>query len=205
MFLQRNTMTPILVVPGLGGSPEHHWQTHLERSFRATRVEQVNWDRPDLAAWTERLVAAVEANPGAILVVHSLGCVLVAHLASTHPNLPIEGALMVAPADVDSARHTPQRIRSFAPIPLDRLPYRSVVVASRNDPFVTIERARTFAEAWGADFIDLGACGHINVASGFGRWHVGERILERLISRASAHRRFAAPRLGTLALLAAGR
>jgi uncharacterized protein len=33
-------MTPIVIVPGLGGSGETHWQTHLQRSLpNATRVQ----------------------------------------------------------------------------------------------------------------------------------------------------------------------
>ena len=60
-----------------------------------------NWDRPDLPTWIDRLTAAVERTPGAVLVGHSLGCVLIAHLARRRPQLPIGGALLVAPADVD--------------------------------------------------------------------------------------------------------
>ena len=74
-------MTSILIVPGLGGSGEHHWQTHLQRSLPgAVRVQQADWDRPDLPAWLARLASAVETRPAGILVAHSLGCALVAHL-----------------------------------------------------------------------------------------------------------------------------
>ena len=39
---------------------------------------------------------------------------------------------------------------------------------------------RSFAAAWGTEFIDIGAAGHINTASGFGPWPFGEVLLERL-------------------------
>ena len=98
-------MKPILIVPGLGGSDEPHWQTHLERSFpHARRVHQADWDRPDRAAWIARLAAAVAAAPDAVLVAHSLGCALTAHAVARWPNLiarAVRGALLVAPADVD--------------------------------------------------------------------------------------------------------
>jgi uncharacterized protein len=171
-------MVPILVVPGLGGSGDQHWQTHLQRTFpEATRVHQEDWDKPDLKKWLERLARAVETRPGAVLVAHSLGCPLVAHLAARQPDLPVAAALLVAPADVDSARHTPSQTRGFAPIPRLPLPFQSAVVASTNDPFIEFDRARDLAKAWGAEFIDIGPCGHINVASGFGPWPTGEGIV----------------------------
>jgi uncharacterized protein len=176
-------MTAILIVPGLGGSGSHHWQTYLERSFPGTsRVHQHDWDRPDRGAWVERLSAAIEDAPGAVLVAHSLGCALVAHVASERPDLAIAAALLVAPADVDSPDHTPAHIRSFAPMPRGRLPFRSIVVASTNDPFVTFPRARELADAWGADFVGAGSLGHINVDAGFGPWPLGERILRGLVT-----------------------
>lgn len=176
-------MPPILIVPGLGGSGEHHWQTHLERTRpQAVRVHQADWDRPQQPAWTEALIAAIEAAPGAVLVAHSLGCALIAHVVCERPDLQIDAALLVAPADVDVRPCVAEPLRAFAPMPLSRLPFRSVVVASTNDPFMAINRAREIAGTWGSDFINVGRCGHINVASGFGRWSLGEEILDGLTS-----------------------
>jgi predicted alpha/beta hydrolase family esterase len=186
-------MTPILIIPGLGGSGPHHWQTCLERSFPGTsRVWQDDWDRPDRSLWVGRLVAAIEAAPGAVLVAHSLGCALVAHVAAERPDLPVEAALLVAPADVDSAVHTPGHVRGFAPIPRAPLPFRSTIVASTNDPFMTFVRARELANAWGSDLVDAGAIGHINVDSGLGPWPAGEGILRRVMT-ARRYARFLAP------------
>ena len=82
--------------------------------------------------------------------------------------------------------YTPLRIRGFAPIPRRPLPFHSIVVASTNDPYITIERARQLADSWLADFVDVGAVGHINVESGFGRWTEGEAIVDALTARAAA-------------------
>jgi predicted alpha/beta hydrolase family esterase len=182
---------PVLIVPGLGGSGLDHWQTHLERALPGlARVQQDDWDRPDAVRWIDRLVRAVEAHPGAVLVAHSLGCPLVAHVAARRPDLPIVAALLVAPADVDSAHHTPSHTRGFAPIPRRPLPFRAILVASSNDPFMEFDRARELAADWNAEFIDAGASGHINVASGFGRWREGERILTSMIASISGARSF---------------
>ena len=54
------------------------------------------------------------------------------------------------------------------------------MVASSNDPWVSPERAKYFANNWGSEFINIGNAGHINAASGYGRWEKGLEILMRL-------------------------
>jgi predicted alpha/beta hydrolase family esterase len=174
----------VLVVPGLGGSGPEHWQTAWERRFPGhVRVAQQDWDHPDLDTWLAALERAVAAagEPVAIAA-HSLGCALVAHAARRMPTIPIVAALLVAPADVDSPAHTPPETRCFAPMPLARLPFPATVIASRNDPYVTPERARAFAAAWGARFVDAGALGHINAASALGDWPDGHAQLAALLA-----------------------
>ena len=61
-----------------------------------------------------------------------------------------------------------------------RLPFRSIVVASRDDQYITMDRAREYAAAWGSELVDLGDAGHINAASGLGTWAVGYGLLQRL-------------------------
>ena len=65
-------------------------------------------------------------------------------------------------------------------MPLRRLPFPSVLVASTDDPYVTEERARTFAEAWGSRFVSAGDVGHINSQSGLGDWPAGFALLQEL-------------------------
>ena len=62
-------------------------------------------------------------------------------------------------------------------MPLHKLPFPSVVVASTNDPYVTPERARLFANAWGSKFVEIGDAGHINGDAGYGPWPEGEQML----------------------------
>lgn len=180
-------VTKRLIVQGLDGSGEGHWQRiWLGEDPDAIAVEQESWSAPVLADWLARLEAAVEAHPGALIVAHSLGCVLTAHLAARRPDLDIAGALLVAPADVGCPLSAPERIRAFAPIPSSRLPFPSILVASRNDPFMRFARAEALAAEFGSDLVDLGAVGHINVASGFGRWEGGFRLADALDRRIAA-------------------
>jgi len=176
-----------LILPGLGGSGPGHWQRHwLDDHPDAYLVEQDDWDRPHLDAWVHHVVATASFAPGALIVAHSLAGALVAHLALRHPRLDIAGALIVAPADVDDCASTSVPIAGFGPMPLVRLPFPSIVVASRDDPFARFERSQTFADAWGARLVDLGDSGHINVASGFGRWPEGYRLAAELAGRRTA-------------------
>jgi predicted alpha/beta hydrolase family esterase len=68
----------------------------------------------------------------------------------------------------------------FRPLPMTRLPFRTIVVASRNDPYVTFPRAAAMAEAWGAELVDAGNAGHINTTAGYGEWREGEKLVARL-------------------------
>ena len=171
----------VLVVPGYTGSGPEHWQSLWERAHpEYRRVTQRDWDTPHREEWVTTLGQAVDAaGPAAVLVAHSLGCLVVAHLAARR-TCGIAGALLVAPADVERP-DTPAALRDFAPVPLARLPFPSVVVASQDDPYVSFERAREFAAAWGSGFVDAGRAGHINTAAGFGPWPGGEALLAGLL------------------------
>jgi predicted alpha/beta hydrolase family esterase len=152
------------------------------------RVVQRDWDQPDRELWLHGLRRAIEAvGAPAVLVAHSLGCALVAHGAARFPALftrAVRGALLVAPADVDSPAHTPPETRGFAPMPRARLPFPATVIASSDDPYVTLDRASAFAAAWGAELVAPGRLGHINAASNLGDWPGGRRALAALVAHA---------------------
>ncbi len=174
----------ILIVPGLFNSPADHWQSLWQaRLPNAHRVEQENWDQPTLAEWTAGLVTALRSSPDAVLVGHSLGCALIAHVAKIRGARGIAGALMVAPAEVNREGSVGRLLEPFGPMPLEPLPFPSTVVASRKDPFVSFPEAARCALGWGSRFVDLGDAGHINVASGHGPWPEGLQMLDELMAR----------------------
>lgn len=187
-------MTPVLILPGYADSGPDHWQSHWERADPACRrVVQDDWLQPRLDAWLaalDREVRACATPP--VLAAHSLACALVAHWAvratarapAAGPGVAVKGALLVAPADVASPAHTPDEVRSFSPIPLVRLPFPSIVVASTIDPFVSLARARELAAAWGSRLVTLPGAGHLNADAGFGPWPEGRRLLDELRGRA---------------------
>ena len=122
-----------------------------------------------------------------MLVGHSLGATLIAHLAALRLNLAVSAALLVvAPADPDPRRTDAPGVDTFAPMPTALFPFPAVVVASRNDSHMPQARAQNLARLWGAKFVDAGASGHINVASGHGRWPQGRMLLNGLRNPAGA-------------------
>lgn len=180
----------ILTVPGYTNSGPEHWQTRWEADHpEVKRVVQRDWDRPVRDEWVETLDRAICASRGpVVLVAHSLGCATVAHwLAANEDPGPAVGALLVAPADVDRPGW-PDEVIGFRPMPLAPMALESTVVAGGNDPWVSVERARVFAEAWGGRFVDAGPAGHLDSSSGLGDWPAGWRLLEELLERCG-HRR----------------
>jgi predicted alpha/beta hydrolase family esterase len=178
----------ILILPGLHDSGPSHWQSRWQAELpHCRRVEQRDWHRPRLSDWLETLGTAVEvtAEP-LVLVAHSLGCALAVHFAlaaQRRYRLPA-AAFLVAPADVDKLARQSACIEGFAPMPLSALPFPTLVVSSSNDPYVSPACARSFAWAWGAAFVDIGPCGHINAESGHGHWREGRELLREFMASA---------------------
>lgn len=185
--------TPIvLTVPGLGGSGPSHWQTLWEEARLDTRrVELGMWQAPHRNAWVSKLDQAIRQSPApVILAAHSLGCLAVAWWAelSNQPfGWPVAGALLVAPADVDRD-DAPAALKGFAPAPKTPLPFPAILVASSDDPWISIDRAHSLAVDWGCHFIDAGPQGHLNANSGIGWWTEGQELLERVILASSSGR-----------------
>lgn len=172
----------VLSLPGWNGSGPAHWQTLWERlDARIVRVEQADWDQPSLERWRAQLLGALARSPEpTVLVAHSLGAVLAAHVASAPEARGVVGALLVVPPDLDVLVDLPESVRGFGPVPLARLPFPSTLVISDDDPYLTVARAQTFAAAWGSSVTNVGARGHINSASSLGTWPAGFELLRQL-------------------------
>jgi len=179
----RTSDADILMVPGWNGSGPDHWQSRWECNLKtARRVEQDDWDKPDKDRWVGNIIRAVAASARpAVLVAHSLGVHAVAHAVEKLPRGAVTGAFLVAPPDLDNPEDFPAELNGawpaggfgFRPVPMQRLNFPSALLASADDPFCRLERAREFAAAWVSDLIEIGPAGHINAASGHGPWPDG--------------------------------
>lgn len=182
----------ILIIPGWTNAGPEHWQTRWERKLpHARRVAQVEWDKPICADWVAQIIATVAAaQRPAVLVAHSCGVSAVVHAAPKLAKGKVAGALLVAPPDhgvvaswTEPGSDWLAENGGFHPVPPAPLPFPSLVIASRNDPFCAYEKAQEMALDWGSDIADAGQSGHLNTASGHGPWPEGLLKLGQFLKR----------------------
>ena len=179
-----------IIVPGWRDSGPGHWQSQWAGQLHgAVRVQQDNWLTPARQPWVDSISKSILAQDEPVVIIaHSLGCIATTHLPEEAVKR-IHGALLVAPAD-------PERraiMSDFAPVPYQPLPYRSVLVASSNDPYCPVRLAGAYARAWGSEFVRLQNAGHINTESGHGDWPLGVALLQSLaghVSLTASHAQF---------------
>ena len=173
----------ILIMPGLHGSDNDHWQSAWERWYpEFQRVEQPDWESAELDNWARRLIdKATGSFRPVIVVAHSFGCLATIRASELQPGL-IAGALLVAPAD-------PARFSLESHLPVSNLDIQTTIVASTNDPYMRLERAGQWADRWGSQIVTLKDAGHINVQSGYRSWPWGLELLESVCQRAGRYPR----------------
>jgi len=170
----------VLVLPGIGNSGTQHWQSLWEQATPDfERVIQRDWDNPVCAEWCAALEnAARRAGPNVVLAAHSLACLVVAHWAA-QPHAPVRAALLVAVPD-PAGPNFPQQAAGFLHTPMRPLSFPSIVVASTDDPYGTLDHSARVARAWNSRLVNIGASGHINAGSGLGAWPEGFALLSAL-------------------------
>jgi uncharacterized protein len=185
----KTSETDILVIPGYEGSGPDHWQNRMVTKLSKARiVDQPDWLHSSMSLAIAEIVKAVAtAEWPIVFVAHSLGNILVAQAvpALREANLidRVKGAYLVS---APSARALSELVAvdpAFAVIPRDPLPFPSVLVASSNDPFASLEEAADLSAAWGSKLLEAGEQGHINAASGHGPWPEGMMSFAGFLSR----------------------
>lgn len=186
--MNASTSPTVVIVPGLRDHVADHWQTLLaERLPDVRTVPPLEHDKLSRAARVAALDDVLREIDGpVVLVAHSAGVMITVHWAQ-NPTRPIQGALLATPADLelplpDGYPTTDDLDRnSWNPIPRGRLPFPSIVAASRTDPLGCFRRIAGMAETWGSRLVDLGDVGHLNPAAGYGYWPDAENLLRQLL------------------------
>lgn len=179
--------SPVLIVPGSQGSGEGHWQQWLHQQWPHSRLlEGVDWEKPVLANWAERIRDEIaHAREPLWIVAHSFGCLASVVAAADRPQ-NVAALVLVAPADptrfnllgLGSALDRRLEVHTLADVlPAAALEVPGLVIASTDDPWLSEEAAHALARRWQLDLQNIGAAGHINAASGFGPW---PDLLQRL-------------------------
>ncbi|MFE3179340.1 RBBP9/YdeN family alpha/beta hydrolase [Streptomyces violascens] len=181
-------MVAYVVIPGIDGSDERHWQSRWEKRWGASavRIAPASWSRPELPDWVAAVQTAYEIasrrERQVALVAHSLGCWAAAQwLARARPDGVV--AFLVAPPDPRGAAFPRQTASTFLDLSARPLPCPSVLVAGDDDPYCDPKTATSFARDWQAQHHPMENCGHINAASGLGDWPTGLELLRRLVDQ----------------------
>jgi len=171
-------MRDVIILPGIGGSGEAHWQSLWEKAEpQFLRFQPTNWDEPDLRDWIQSLERAVNnCKRPPVLVAHSLACLLVVHWAM-QSNSSVAGAFLVSVPDPEGPKF-PSAAASFRVVPEKPLRFPSLVVASTDDPYGTLAYVRLRSVQWRTSLVIAGALGHINASSGLMDWPQGRGLLE---------------------------
>ncbi len=169
---------PVVIVPGLRNSNEHHWQSLWQtRLPESKRIHVDDWNTPDLGAWRAGIKAELDKlDRPAVIIAHSFGTLASAVIAAEFPE-KIAALFLVAPAD-------PTKFGITEQLPHDFLPVATKIIASSDDPWMTETKAAYWALLWGADYLRLKNVGHINSDSNLGFWHEGVALLYQLVHKA---------------------
>ncbi|MFW0783768.1 alpha/beta hydrolase [Gordonia sp. CPCC 206044] len=179
----------VVIVPGLRDHVAEHWQTHLADELERVRtVPPLDQDKLSRQARVAVLDSVIREIDGPIVIVaHSAGVITTVHWAH-QSDREIAGALLVTPADLElplpPGYPTTAEIDrgGWNPVPRRRLPFASIVAASRTDALGGFRRITGMAEHWGSRVVDLGDVGHLNPAAGYGRWSRATELLDELIA-----------------------
>jgi predicted alpha/beta hydrolase family esterase len=174
-----------VVVPGIDGSDEGHWQSlwQAEWGADAVRIAPASWEKPEVEDWVGAVGTAYEAmreRGPVVLVAHSLGCWAAAEwLRRTRPEGV--GAFLVAVPDPEGPAFPAQAAPGFTGLPVEALPCPALVVASADDPYCATGKAAGISRSWGARLRLAGRDGHLNTRSGVGAWPDGKERLRELL------------------------
>jgi len=156
----------VLIVPGYRGSGESHWQSWLHHELAGSRVlSGVSWHEPVLADWAGRVRDEITRAPAPLwIVAHSFGCLATVIAVEDRPQ-NVAGVILAAPADpqrfhllglgrVDDRRLTVKTLADV--LPTRALGVPGVLVASENDPWMSLSDARQWAQAWDIGVVNAG-------------------------------------------------
>ncbi|MGO8658471.1 RBBP9/YdeN family alpha/beta hydrolase, partial [Rhizobium ruizarguesonis] len=80
-------------------------------------------------------------------------------------SLAVAGAFLVAVPDPQSDSF-PEEAAGFANTPSQKIRFPTMIIASADDPFDTLDHVHARANLWGSGLVAIGPFGHINGQSG---------------------------------------
>jgi hypothetical protein len=158
----------LIFVPETGPVSPDHWIARW--SAKLSTAQLIEADAPSVTLALLIAAARGAARPS-LLIGYSTGAVAVAVAAPELEGADVRGAFLVAPPD--DATLVTLDDGAWPASPRGLLPWPSLLVASRTDPWASHRQTQALAEDWGAEFIDAGEAGRIDADSGHGPWPDG--------------------------------
>ncbi|GGY86418.1 hypothetical protein GCM10011613_34430 [Cellvibrio zantedeschiae] len=162
-----------LIVPDLGNSNEHDWQSVWEKSIpRTRRILMHDWNTTDWVKWRNSIIAAlISIDEPVVLIAEGFGALAAASVAAEYPG-KIIAAFLVDPANPDDFDLRKKIPKQALPIPT------RIVIRNQTDT-----KAALLAALWSTDLshsISIEAPPH---QSTIDYWPEGIRTLNRLIGK----------------------
>lgn len=164
----------ILILHGWGGSDFPHWQSWLAAEIAknygcVSFLKFSNIDFPQKDAWMRELIKEIEEFKPTVAVCHSLANILWFHICNELKIIKLEKLFLVAPPSLECKI---EELKSFFPckIPTNLYAKEAVIMASTNDPYMSVNEAESLQTALNIPMVVLDGAGHINTDSGYGEW-----------------------------------
>jgi predicted alpha/beta hydrolase family esterase len=164
-----------LILHGWGGSDFPHWQSYLaselSKDYGTVSFPLLkDKDAPQKDVWMQQVEELLEDFKPDIVVCHSLANILWFHLCHEKKiKRNIKKLFLVAPPSLTCKI---EELSTFFPltVPNDLNAQSVTLITSTNDPYLNQEEALSLAQALDVSHIILKDGGHINTASGYGKW-----------------------------------
>ena len=166
--------TKVLILHGWGGSDSPHWQSWLAGEIAkdygsVSFLEFSNFEFPNKNLWKEELLKELSDFKPNIVICHSLANTLWFHLCNEENIVDVDKLFLVAPP---SLKCEVEELKSFFPVevPTNLHAKEALLISSTNDPYMSLEEAKSLQNSLGIEMEILKEAGHINTDSGYGEW-----------------------------------
>jgi len=164
----------ILLVHGWGGSDFPHWQSWLAGEIAkdygtVSFLKLSDFEFPEINRWKNELLKELDDFKPDVVICHSLANTLWFHLCNEEKIKDVKKLFLVAPPSLED---TIEEVKSFFPItaPKNLHAKEVLLVCSTNDPYMTLQEAKSLQKILDVNMEVLEDAGHINADSGFGEW-----------------------------------
>jgi predicted alpha/beta hydrolase family esterase len=177
-------MDRVLILHGWGGSDFPHWQSHLAahiaQNYGTVSFPLLeNCHFPSKNRWVRQVKDLLKRFQPTTVVCHSLANTVWFWLCEEQAIERVERLFLIAPPSLNTEEKS---IKSFFPAPMPQQLYADEVfmIASDNDPWMSIDEAKKVAAYYHIALEVISDGGHLNSDSGYGKWEsLEQRIVER--------------------------